>query len=193
MTKHGYSKPKRFGKIEIKKDIDGESTVYLRRWYLWRLESGRSIRLHHILFPDQDPDPHDHPWWFFSIVLWGGYVERWLRRGHGMTLRIGDEDVNVWDLADRGGIQITDPMFQREVDNAFRHGHFRRIRRLSFHRATDVHQITSLSRRRGAWTLFITGPEVQKWGFQTPTGHVRWEDYDPDNYVTDRGALPGAS
>jgi hypothetical protein len=33
------------------------------------------IYLHHIHRPDRDPDPHNHPWWFASIVLSGAYVE----------------------------------------------------------------------------------------------------------------------
>ena len=33
------------------------------------------VYLHHIVQPDQDPDPHDHPWPFATVVLRGGYVE----------------------------------------------------------------------------------------------------------------------
>ncbi len=33
------------------------------------------IYLHHIHRPDADPYPHDHPWWFASLVLTGGYLE----------------------------------------------------------------------------------------------------------------------
>lgn len=34
------------------------------------------IYLHHIHRPDRDPDPHDHPWAFASIVLAGAYQEQ---------------------------------------------------------------------------------------------------------------------
>jgi hypothetical protein len=34
------------------------------------------IYLHRIEQPDLDRDPHDHPWTFGSLVLRGGYVER---------------------------------------------------------------------------------------------------------------------
>lgn len=33
------------------------------------------VYLHRIHRPDVDPDPHDHPWPFVSIVLAGGYEE----------------------------------------------------------------------------------------------------------------------
>jgi hypothetical protein len=34
-----------------------------------------SIKLHWIHRPDPDRDLHDHPWWFVSLVLSGGYEE----------------------------------------------------------------------------------------------------------------------
>lgn len=34
-----------------------------------------SVYLHKIHQHDVDPDLHDHPWSFISIVLWGGYIE----------------------------------------------------------------------------------------------------------------------
>jgi hypothetical protein len=50
------------------------SCPYLIRW---RLETPwGSIRLHHWLGPDDDRAPHDHPWWFATFVLKGGYVDR---------------------------------------------------------------------------------------------------------------------
>jgi hypothetical protein len=34
-----------------------------------------AVFLHHIHRPDRDPDPHDHPWAFWSLVLAGDYLE----------------------------------------------------------------------------------------------------------------------
>ena len=34
------------------------------------------IYLHRIHRPDLEPDGHDHPWWFWRLVLWGAYTER---------------------------------------------------------------------------------------------------------------------
>lgn len=49
----------------------------------WRLVQTPLISLYLHIWnkPDQDRDPHDHPWSFWSFVLWGGYVERLYERG----------------------------------------------------------------------------------------------------------------
>lgn len=46
-----------------------------------------NIMLHHIVLSDQDGF-HDHPWWYFTLILKGGYIEetpdgiRWRGPGH---------------------------------------------------------------------------------------------------------------
>lgn len=47
---------------------------YLIRWvadFDWF-----SIRLHHWIASDDDRAFHDHPWWFLTLVLRGGYTDR---------------------------------------------------------------------------------------------------------------------
>ena len=46
---------------------------YMHRWVL-KTPFG-SLRLHRILRRDLDRDPHDHPFDFTSLILFGGYVE----------------------------------------------------------------------------------------------------------------------
>jgi hypothetical protein len=51
--------------------VDGVNyTVYMTRWVLGRL------RFHVIHRDDQDPDPHDHPWDFWTFPL-TTYYEEW--------------------------------------------------------------------------------------------------------------------
>jgi hypothetical protein len=46
---------------------------YLIRWVL---NLGLfSVRLHHWLGSDDPRAHHDHPWWYLTLVLWGGYVD----------------------------------------------------------------------------------------------------------------------
>ena len=47
---------------------------YLIRWRL-ELPFG-SIRVHHWLSSDDDRAFHDHPWWFWTIVLKGSYTDK---------------------------------------------------------------------------------------------------------------------
>lgn len=134
-----YVRPKRWGRIDITKTVDGEEVLYLRRWYLWRCKAF-SVRLHHIVMEDVDRWPHDHPWNFVALVLRGGYVERW------------------------GPAGMCVPCLTK------------RVRFVNAHRATDVHRIVRFTRgHKGAWTLFITGPELRTWGFQTDEGWLAWD------------------
>lgn len=43
----------------------------------WRLETPLgSARVHHWLSPDDGRAFHDHPWWFVTMVVRGGYTDR---------------------------------------------------------------------------------------------------------------------
>lgn len=56
------------------RDIGVEGDPYLDRLRLLQTPFF-SVFLHHIHRPDLDRDPHDHPWWFTSVVLSGSYEE----------------------------------------------------------------------------------------------------------------------
>lgn len=47
--------------------------IYVRRWYVET--SIGSIRIHHWLKSDDDRYFHDHPWWFITFILKGGYTD----------------------------------------------------------------------------------------------------------------------
>ena len=57
-----------------------KTAPYLIRWSLW-LPLGCSLKLHHIVRPDDDRCSHDHPWWFLRVIVWGGYFEEYGDRG----------------------------------------------------------------------------------------------------------------
>jgi hypothetical protein len=50
---------------------------YLTRWSLWgsRWAPGRKLFLHCFHRGDAEAYDHDHPWPFWSLILWGGYWE----------------------------------------------------------------------------------------------------------------------
>lgn len=78
--------------MSVKNAVKGEAGArwaFMRRFtiykndaiYLDRLRIVQTpwfgVYLHRIEQPDLDRDPHDHPWTFGSLVLRGGYVERY--------------------------------------------------------------------------------------------------------------------
>jgi len=51
-----------------------ENGPYMVRYKVFRCPWFK-IFLHHILRSDEDPELHDHPWNFVSLILWSGYIE----------------------------------------------------------------------------------------------------------------------
>lgn len=107
-----------------------------------------SIRIHHIVLPDQDRHLHDHPWNARTVILRGWYTER--RR----------EETEEKDGHDR----IVDALYRRIPGDtaALKFG--------------EYHCITELS-RAGAWTLFISGRHRGTWGFLVNGVKVPWRKY----------------
>src|SRR5258707_107350 len=63
-------------KLWFHKDIIKGGILYLRRHFFSpNIHWLPRIYLHLINRPDGDRDPHDHPGWFITIPLWGGYWE----------------------------------------------------------------------------------------------------------------------
>ena len=118
---------------------------YLRRLHLLKTP-WFSVMLHWIRKPDPQPDMHDHPVSFLSLVLRGGYVEE-------------VPDGLHWDM--RG--PLPQLVMRRRM---------RRVRRLNWKGATDLHRIAEA--RPGTLTLVLAGPKVREWGFLTADGWTPW-------------------
>ncbi len=60
-----------------KKLGDGTGPVKLwRRPIAWALQQfGIAVRIHEILRSDEGRHPHNHPWWYVTIILRGSYIE----------------------------------------------------------------------------------------------------------------------
>ncbi len=56
--------------------------LYMLRYWIFfkRRKHGINFRLHNILRSDNDRHQHNHPWFFISIILTGGYTEEWTER-----------------------------------------------------------------------------------------------------------------
>lgn len=110
-----------------------------------------ALRLHRIETADLDPHCHDHPWWFFSWMLAGSYVE---------ARPVG-----------------RDPCFFNAASES--ESFFESVRgpgSFAFRRSTDRHRIIFVM--PGTWTLVLHGfPASQWWGFYTRVGKVYWREY----------------
>ncbi len=63
---------------------------------------------------------------------------------------------------------------ERLVDDSGETKH-RRVRWFNVLRADDYHRVTKL--HGDVWTLFVTGPRVQDWGFLVDGERVPWTEY----------------
>jgi hypothetical protein len=75
-----------------------------------RFPSGRQLCLHHFR-PHAETEFHDHPWSFWTLVLWGGYVdERMTERG------------TIWrDVLGPGHLRHRDAMHAHRTTSTARH------------------------------------------------------------------------
>jgi hypothetical protein len=154
----------------------GGSATYLRRFRLmtdeselrqtvWQKRFGRfvdwvgervvghpgpyNLYLHEVFRSDDDLDPHDHPWVWGTLILWGGYVdELWEVPADGSPRRIKDHEV------------MKPGTWRRRAP-----GHLHRLRLFPW-------------RKKPTWTLVFIGPRKQPWGFQTAdVGWMPFEQY----------------
>lgn len=132
-----------------------KATPYMRRWWLFnpRAEDNLggwlpSIRVHHILEPDDGVDFHDHPWNARTIILRGWYEEQrrfyWYGGGH------------------------TDIEYKRKAGNHAGLYHGERFG--GFHRIDRVSE-------GGCYTLFIYGRWRGQWGFAVDGKKIAANDY----------------
>ncbi len=117
--------------------------AFRKRPLAWVIQRcGLAIRIHEIIDSDRHRHPHNHPWWFVSIILRGSYFE---------------ERFNA-DGSLRGG------RWHGPGSIIFRRAN-------SFHSLT-LEDGWGFSDPIPVTTLFITGTKSQGWGFATEDGFV---------------------
>ena len=65
---------KKWGLLNVEKICNVEGKIYLKRYRLIDTPYFH-VFLHRIFLSDSDRDMHSHPWWFYSALLWGSYIE----------------------------------------------------------------------------------------------------------------------
>ena len=133
---------------------------YMRRWWIIPRNKIFNIYLHHMRHDDDDRAPHDHPWWSLSLCL----------QGH----------IQEFELVQSGDFSERD----------YREGNDTYLGNQAF-RINDIYKGDWKWRGKeyahflklpdgDAWTLFITGPKIRKWGFHCPKGWLPWDKFvDP--------------
>jgi len=140
--------------------VIGEDSPYLLRWYVVPRNPYLNVYLHKFLRSDDDRALHDHPWWFLSLLLKGGYIEH--REDGTVRRKRGSVAVRRADVLHRVELERddewVDPSDQDE-DGWF-----------------PIHYT-----EKPAWTLFFTGPKIREWGFKCPKGWLHWKEFDKRN------------
>lgn len=141
--------------------IGGEDNPYLIRRFLIPRNRLLNIYLHKFVRSDDDRALHDHPWWFVSLVLKGGY---WEHRGGRL---IG---VKSWRAP--GSLAFRRPGELHRVE----------LERTLEYASPGTVWFEPYVHERPCWTLVVTGPRMRSWGFQCPRqGWVHWRRFEYRN------------
>lgn len=136
--------------------VGGKDDPYLKRWYVIPRNKWFNIYLHKFCRDDEDRALHDHPWDFWSLMLWGSYTE--------ITGETHFED---------GPIQIQQQCRERSMGQlAFMPAEHR-------HRVV-LNKLKTLrlgERPVPCWTMVFTGGTRRVWGFWCPKGFVPYDRF----------------
>ena len=100
------------------------------KWWPWR-----RVYLHVLGRPDKDREYHDHPWSFWTIILWGGYTEK--------SHILNDDGTPT-------GVYADDKLGWLSV---------------RFRPATHAHKITKLHTKRVITLVLRSNQKDRDWGF----------------------------
>jgi hypothetical protein len=155
---------------------------YVNRWMVDMGKYG-SLRLHHWFGSDDQRAYHDHPWWFLTLVLKGGYQDL-----HPQAVlrcsQCHSTDITWNHLCTHcGWVDLEEAEAQAQDHLTAGSWRFR----------PAEHKHTVLVDKGGAWTVLLTGPEQRIWGFWVngkfrkrnkyffEHGHHPCENYDSSN------------
>lgn len=70
----GKAKHGRFVTVSLHEHLGLPECPYVYRWR-FEVRGLGSLRVHHWIGSDDDRAFHDHPWWFLTLVVRGGYTD----------------------------------------------------------------------------------------------------------------------
>lgn len=151
---------------------------YLHRWYVFRTER-MGLFIHKFVRSDEDRALHDHPWSFFVIPLWGGYIEHSDRELDHFEKWVAIKSWTEINQIVPSGLTIEQ---LKEAVNA-RVGIERRIWPLvsSRYRNTKYRHRVELIGGRPSWSIFFRFSKLREWGFWPKTGFIQWNRWWQEN------------
>lgn len=123
---------------------------FLKRWFVIPKNRWCNIYLHKFILDDEDRALHSHPWFNVSLLLVGQYIEVTKDRRKLYTA---------------GNLKFRLPSTGHRIELV--------------HTRKTGHKRTKTLRERGqpSWSLFITGPVMQSWGFYCPAGWLEQHEF----------------
>lgn len=106
----------------------------------------------------------------------GAVMLHWIKRPD-LARDLHDHPVSFLSIVLRGSYYEFVPNLARAPFGM----ELRHVRWWNYKRATDAHRIIDVFGPRGVVTLVFAGPKRRNWGFHTPQGWVRWQDYKESN------------
>lgn len=180
MTDHNKAlSPGFFAKLFSREDLNGGGTcpTYMVRRTLLRLPFGMAVYLHHYLTDDWSRDLHDHPKRFWSIGLWGGYIEEYLEGWPS-------DNHYFWNY-------VKFREFHAPWIRTFPATHIHRLRMPVKYKTRLVLKGAELKvipepEVQQCWTLCIVGPTVREWGWYHNSVWIKAEHYWSDKVMVAR-------
>ena len=142
--------------LSCKVIVNCDREPYLHRWYLIRT-TRFAVFIHKFIRSDEDRALHDHPWNFFVIPIWRGYIEH------------SDKACDCGICKNNPGRAKDFPRLpvQRRVwpiiSSRYRTGTYR-------------HRV-ELIKDKPAWSIFIRFKEQRDWGFWPKEGFIQWNKW----------------
>ena len=131
----------KIGRKRIIKDRSGKEP-YLERYYLFlkdRIDFPFNIFIHKFIKGDDETDLHDHPWGYFTLILYGGY----------------------WEYEYANKLQPVDNNLYKDEKII---KYWRKPGYWSTRNANYSHRI-EIDKNKGCITLFIPYKKYKDWGF----------------------------
>lgn len=156
---------------------------YLHRWYLIPKNRWFNIYLHHFLNSDDEVACHNHPWWSFGFILKGSYIEITPSKEFGHHIKSFRPKLRGPNYYHR--IKLYNKYFCpkcRKLDpiksGLTDQDEYNIVEWSGYTNLCPQcdENIGVLKGKQDVWTLFITGPKLQSWGFLCPKGHVHYTE-----------------